>query len=332
MRTIMLGLLLLIFLLAVLWVVRFWKARRKGRFLLRTAVGFLLVVPFLLLGVAPLLLARLVTRAGTRPPDLRLTETPADFAVAFEDVQFEAADGLKLSGWWIAPAKKNAVVLLTHGLFRTRVEMLSRAVALAKAGYGALLYDARNHGASGKGIVSLGFYEAQDVIGGMRYIQHRCAALAAPSKVVLLGVSMGAVSTLRAAGETQGYAALILESPFASIRETIVDHSWLFFKMPRFTFPPLFLFWFHWFGGFDIDQVDSHISMARVQPVPLLVIASEGDLRMRPGVARQLLQESRSPVKRIEIFGKDVGHGAAARLYPKEYEAVLVGFLDQALP
>jgi len=89
---------------------------------------------------------------------MRLKDTPADSGVPFESVQFQAADGVTLSGWWIAPTQKNVVVLLSHGLFRNRVEMLSRAVALAKAGYGALLYDSRNHGTSQKSVVSLGFY------------------------------------------------------------------------------------------------------------------------------------------------------------------------------
>ena len=146
-----------------------------------------------------------------------------------------------------------------------------------------------------------------------------------------MGVSMGAVATLRAASESSGYAALILDSPFASIRETIADHSWLFFKLPRFTFPPLFLFWFQRFAGFDVDQVNSHAAMSRVQPVPLLMIASQGDRRMRPEVARQLFEESHSAVKKIEIFGQDAGHGAAARLHPEQYAALMVGFLNKAL-
>jgi pimeloyl-ACP methyl ester carboxylesterase len=210
--------------------------------------------------------------------------------------------------------------------------MLSRAVALAKAGYGTLLYDSRNHGASQKSIVSLGFYEAQDVLGGMAYIRSRTGtAGAAPDNVILMGVSMGAVATLRAASDSSGYAALILDSPFSSIRETIADHSWLFFKLPRFTFPPLFLFWFQRFAGFDVDQVNCHTAIAQVQPVPLLIIASEGDRRMPPQVARQLFEESRSPIKKLEVFGQDAGHGAAARLHPREYGELLVGFLDKAL-
>ena len=328
---IVLGLVFLLLALLGGGLALFWKAKRKT-ILRRTGIAYLLAIPILLLGVAPFWMARFVTRAGTRPPDMRLKATPVDSGIPFEAVQFQATDGLTLSGWWIAPTHKNAVVLLSHGLFRNRVEMLSRAVALAKAGYGALLYDSRNHGTSQKSVVSLGFYEAQDVLGGMAYIRSRSGSSgAAPARIVLMGVSMGAVATLRAAADSSGYAALILDSPFASIRETISDHSWLFFKLPRFTFPPVFLFWFQRFAGFDVDLVDSHAAMARVQPVPLLMITSLGDRRMRPEVARQLFGESLSPVKKIEVFGQDAGHGATARLHPAEYATLLISFLDKAL-
>ncbi len=329
---IVLGSVFLLFALLGGGLALFWKAKRKA-ILRRTGIAYLVAIPILLLGVGPFWMARFVTRAGTRAPDMRLRDTPADSGVPFEAMQFQAADGVTLSGWWIAPTHKNAVVLLSHGLFRNRVEMLSRAVALAKAGYGALLYDSRNHGTSQKSVVSLGFYETQDVLGGLAYIRTRSgSSTAAPAKIVLMGVSMGAVATLRAASESNGYSALILDSPFASIRETIGDHAWLFFKLPRFTFPPFFLFWLQRFAAFDVDQVNSHAAMARVQPVPLLMIASQGDQRMRPEVARQLFEESRSPVKKIEIFGQDAGHGAAARLHPDEYAALMVGFLEKALP
>lgn len=308
----------------------FWKTRRRA--ILRwSCIGYLIALPVLLLGVAPFLMARFVSRAGTRPPDRLLKETPADFAVPYENVRFQARDGIQLSGWLIPPSEKKTIVILTHGLFRTRVEMLSRAVPLAKAGYGALLYDSRNHGASGKAIVSLGFYESRDILGAIDYLQHRFRESDSPPKLVLMGVSMGAVATLQAAAQTRHYSALVLDSPFSSIRQTIIDHSWLFFGLPRFTFPPLFLFWFQRFTGFDSGQVNTHESIARIQPVPLLMIASEGDRRIRPEVARRLLAEARSPIKRIKVFGKDTGHGAAARLHPEEYGKLLVDFLDAAL-
>src|SRR5262245_23331935 len=190
---IVLGSVLLVFVFIGGGLALFWKRKRKT-ILRRTGVAYLLTILLLLLGVGPWWMARFITRAGTRAPDMRLKDTPADSGVPFESVQFQASDGLTLRGWCIAPTSKNAVVLLTHGLFRNRVEMLSRAVGLAKAGYGALLYDSRNHGTSQKGIVSLGYYETQDVLGGMSYIGSRTESSAAPARIVLMGVSMGAVA------------------------------------------------------------------------------------------------------------------------------------------
>ena len=142
---------------------------------------------------------------------------------------------------------------------------------------------------------------------------------------------MGAVAALEAAAETRDYSALVLDSPFSSLKDTVIDHSWLFLKLPRYSFPPVFLFWFQRMAGFDPSQVDSHKALQRIQPVPILIIASEGDIRIRPGVAQSLLDEARSPVKKLEIFGKEVTHGSAARIHLAAYSSLVLNFLDAAL-
>jgi pimeloyl-ACP methyl ester carboxylesterase len=327
---VVLGLLFLPFLVIGGGISIFWKKRR--RFILRwCGILYVVTVLVMILGVGPYLMAWAVTHASSRPPDLKLKDTPADFGVAYEDIVFEAQDSLRLKGWFIPPIRKNAVLVCTHGLFRTRVEMLARAMAAVKEGYGALLYDSRSHGASNKGIVSLGYYERNDVLGGIGYIQHRYQNAPAIPKIVLMGVSMGAVATLEAAAESKSYSAVVLDSPFSSLEETIVDHTWLFLRLPRYPFPSLFLFWFRHLAGFTPRQVNAHEALRRIHPVPLLIICSQGDRRIRPEVARSLYQESSSPMKKLEIFGKDVGHGAAARLHPEAYATLLVNFLDAAL-
>jgi len=325
-----LGLLLLPFLIIGGGLAIFWK--RKRRVIWRWCwLLYVFAALVMILVVEPYLMARLVVHAGSRPRDLQLTDTPASFQVPFEDITFEAQDSLKLKGWFIAPSTQNAIVVYTHGLFRTRVEMLSRAVVTSKAGYGALLYDSRSHGSSAKGLVSLGYYEKNDVLGAIRYVKNRYRDSNSPPRIVLMGISMGAVATLQAAAESKDYAALILDSPFSSLKDTIVDHTWLFLNLPRYPFVPLFLFWFQRLAGFDPQQVDSSQALARVQPVPLLMIGSEGDQRIPGEVARRLYQQSKSPVKKLKIFGPDVGHGAAARLYPEEYATLLISFLNSAL-
>src|SRR5262245_9030996 len=107
---IVLGSILLFFLLLGGGLALFWK-RKRNTILRRTVIAYLLTVALLLLGVGPFWMARFVSRAGTRSPDMRLKDTPADSGVPFDPVQFQATDGLTLSGWWIAPTSKNAVVL-----------------------------------------------------------------------------------------------------------------------------------------------------------------------------------------------------------------------------
>ncbi len=308
----------------------FWKARRRS--IARWgAVSYLALVAVVLIGVGPYLMAWAIVHAGTRPLDRALKETPGTHGVIFEDVVFEARDSVRLSGWFIPPFGRNAIIVCTHGLFRNRVETLSRVVPLAHAGYGALLYDSRSHGTSDKAPVSLGYGEKSDVLGAVDYVRRRYQDAPNRPAIVLLGVSMGAVATLEAAADTKGYAAIVLDSPFLSLRDTVVRHAWLFLRMPRYPFPSLFLFWFHRLTGVDPDRIDSRDALRKAEPVPLLIIASEGDERMGTEPARALYADAQARLKKLELFGKEVPHGAAARVHPDEYAARLAGFLNRAL-
>jgi pimeloyl-ACP methyl ester carboxylesterase len=326
----LLGLLLLPFLIFGGGTALFWKKRRRP-ILFWSLVSYLCVSILVLFVIGPPLAAWSLIHAGTRPPDRQLKDDPSEYHVSYENVAFDARDNVRLSAWFIPPTGKKAVVICSHGLFRNRIEMLPRAMALAKAGYGALLYDSRSHGTSDKALVSLGYYEKDDVLGAIRYLVRRYQDAPEQPEVVLMGVSMGAVATLEAAAESHDYSALILDSPFASLKDTVIDHSWLFLKMPRYLFPPIFLFWFQKMAGFDPSRVDSHKALQRMQPVPILFITSEGDFRIPPGVVESLYAEARSPMKKLEVFGREVTHGAAARIHPRAYTDLLLSFLQKAL-
>jgi pimeloyl-ACP methyl ester carboxylesterase len=309
----------------------FLKARRRR--ILRWCAGlYLAVALFTVIGIGPYITARTLTHAGTRPPDLRLTESPATYGVHYEDIALETKDHVLLRGWYVPPGNRKVVVICSHGLFRNRNEVLARTMSLARLGYGVLLYDFRSHGHSERHPISLGYHERNDVLAAFDYARYRCLGTDPETRFVLMGVSMGAVATLEIAAETRGYAALILDSPFANIRQTVIDHSWLFLKMPRFPFPDLFLFWFKRMADVDVDRVDSFTALERADTVPLLLIASDGDQRIGADVSRRLFERSKSVVKEIHVFGQEVPHGAGARIHPAEYDSVVASFLARALP
>src|SRR5258706_12125300 len=127
------------------------KRPRWRRILKRVVITLIILVVALIFGVIPWGLAMLVTGAGTRPMDRKLTETPANFGLQFKDVEFQASDGVKLSGWLMPSRDKHATIIYSHGLFRSRRELLERPGGVLRLGYGALVYEWRNYGFSGPG-------------------------------------------------------------------------------------------------------------------------------------------------------------------------------------
>ena len=70
-------------------------------------------------------LAAIITKRMVRPPRLPLWSTPAGVGLDYEEVHFPAADGLRLSGWFIpAPPdsrRQGATILLVHGWMWNRL-------------------------------------------------------------------------------------------------------------------------------------------------------------------------------------------------------------------
>jgi fermentation-respiration switch protein FrsA (DUF1100 family) len=84
-------------------------------------------------------------------------------------------------------------------------------------------------------------------------------------------------------------------------------------------------------ADFEPELVDAHRVLQKVEPVPILFISSEGDELIGARAARELYQESRSSGKQIEVFGREVPHGAAGRIYPERYGTLVRDFLETSL-
>jgi pimeloyl-ACP methyl ester carboxylesterase len=286
-----------------------------------------MVVVLLLLAAVglPYLLAVLLTRAGTRPMDLELTSTPADYGLTFEEVRFETSDGASISGWFLPGGSREAMVACGHGLFRSRREVLDRAVFFRKAGYDTLLIDFRRHGESGGEGVTLGFQERHDFEAAVEFLRSKRPS----SPVILYGVSMGASAALLAARETPAVRAVIADSPFLSIEDTVVHHVKTLFRLPRFPFASVLLWSLEARGGFDRKDFDLEAAARDLNDRPLLVIAGAEDQRMPPMLQKRVSEASKSPLSRFVVI-EGAGHGAAYRVAPAVYEREVLSFLERA--
>lgn len=172
------------------------------------------------------------TRFIFRPPRKPLWATPRHFGLAYEDVQFPAADGVRLSGWFIPVNNDDSprpTLLLIHGWPWNRlgtiagnlledipgtspIELLILAYTLHTAGYHVLMFDLRNHGQSAiSPPVTFGFHESNDLLGAVEYLQTRPDVDKA--QLGAIGFSMGANTILFTLPRTNALKAAIAVQP-----------------------------------------------------------------------------------------------------------------------
>jgi alpha-beta hydrolase superfamily lysophospholipase len=306
------------------------RPRRWLRILKRVVIVLLIIVVVLVFGVFPYWFSSIVTRAGTRPMDRQLTSTPADFGAQFKGVEFQTSDGVKISGWLLPSRDKHATIVYSHGLFRSRRELLDRAVDLWTLGYGALLYDARSHGESGKARVSMGYWERRDAEAAVKFLREEAHS---EDRIVLFGISMGAAAALLAAAETPEVAAVISDSSFLSFDDTVDHHVRLFLHLPTFPMANEFKFFIERKAGFDASKLDALDAVKRIGDRPILFIAAAHDRRMPPEIAQTLYNACASPKRDLLVVdgpGSEI-HGHAYQANPQLYIERVAHFLDAAL-
>ena len=191
--------------------------------LVRTIPGWwrLLAVPVALALLEFVLLPLTVAvHATNRPPGPLGAATPASYGLAYQDVAFRTADGVRLSAWYI-PARNDAAVVLLPGAGETRTAVLGQAVVLARHGYGALLVDTRGHGRSGGHAMDFGWWGDRDLAAAVSFVARQPGVQA--SKVAVLGESMGGEQALAAAGSDPRIRAVVAEGAEG---QQLADHGW----------------------------------------------------------------------------------------------------------
>ncbi|HEX8457416.1 MAG TPA: MFS transporter [Pyrinomonadaceae bacterium] len=308
------------------------RARRRlsGRSIARKAAAVLLALVLLVTVGLPWLLSFAITKAGTRPDERRRTDTPAAYGATFEPVSFTSTDGNTLSGWYLPASGQGAgrgvTFVLTHGLFRSRYEMLERGLALWREGYNVLLYDLRRHGASAAEFSTIGYDERHDVRAAYAFARGR----APEDGVVLMGVSMGAAATLLAASEIADdkLLAVVAESSFLSFEDTVRHHVRLL-GLPAFPFATLLIKFTSWrlnFASPDYDVLRATRKIVR----PVLFIGGAKDTRMPNSTVLEPLYAAAASTHKRKFIVEDATHGHAYDKSPESYIKVVTEFVESS--
>jgi len=137
----------------------------------------------------------------------------------YEDVHFEADDGIRLHGWYFEHEEPRAVVLFSHGNAGNVTHRLEMAHRLQRLGLSVFVFDYRGYGRSE------GRPHEQGVLADARAARKKLAELAgvAECEIVQMGRSLGGAVAVDLAAR-DGARGLVVESTFSSMPDVAAVH------------------------------------------------------------------------------------------------------------
>lgn len=164
----------------------------------------------------------MISNMMVKPYQSPLFDSPENWGLDYESVEFPATDGTLLRGWLIRGGSDRVIVQSHFGVqcsrggwtpkgkglikpWKNDISFLRQAKYLVENGYSVLMYDFRGHGESDLGPipwVSWGQEEAKDVIGAVDYISTHPDF--ANASIGLLSICMGSAATTYAYGLEDG--------------------------------------------------------------------------------------------------------------------------------
>jgi len=293
------------------------------------------VIAFTLAGVARRPPTRMFNPSGDRllPPhpqyaqllDRFIHDPRTDLGLEFEDVSFPAADGSTLRGWFV-PGRSGAstAIVTVHGSHVDRREFLAHVPIFHEMGYPVLLFDCRDHGISdgdGRGF-TLGVRESQDVSSAVEFLKQSRGF----TRVVAVGASMGASSSIIAAGRDRRIDGVIAEAPFADIEEQVAYTASSFLRFPA------------WMAALTAKAMAWRIgarsirgpleAVAEISPRPILLMHGTDDSTVPFHASQQLFNRAREP--KFLWLAPGAGHATKIfKAHPKEYQRRIQSFLSQ---
>ena len=258
--------------------------------------------------------------------DLPAVSEYPDLEPSLEPVEFHSQDGTRLAGW-LAVGSRNEAVVLLHGYGCQRQEMLPHADMLHSAGFTVLLFDLRNRGESGGEFVSFGFFEQEDALAAVDYLNSRDDL--DELRIGMLGLSQGGAVAIFAAAASQEVLAVVAEAPFRSVDSAVAQSFTHFIGLPAFPFAPITVWLTELRIGIDSGQIVPERTVSELSPRPILIFHGQDDETISPADSEAVFAAAGEPKELWLIPG--AGHGEGATTVPEEYRERIVAFFEDNL-
>ena len=294
----------------------------------RAALWIALIVVLVAAGGSAELTKAEAHRLLTNPKSTRFVSqlTPLDRGMPYEDLTATSSDGTVLRGWFI-PAASSRLILVQHGYKDGLQSMLGVAQVLHRHGYQVMLMCVRAHDHSDGERLYIGQREMPDMEAWAKIAEAKPGV--DPAKVGMFGVSMGGSLAIQYTSTHDDVKALVADSAFSSLEDTIDTSVRFFTGLPSFPFGPMIRFWAEREGGFDPRAVDAKKWIGAVSPRPVLIMQGGADRVVSVSSGQKIFDAAKEPKE--FWFEPTVGHGKFLTMMPDAFEQRVVGFFDRYL-
>lgn len=235
-------------------------------------------------------------------PDRDFYATPRSIGLAFEEVDFPAADGTRLHAWFIPADKPDApVLLLCHGNGGNISSRVQKIRILHEIGASVFAFDYRGYGKSRGRPSEKGLYS--DGEGAYRWLTE--TRKVPGSRLVAHGESLGGAVCLELAAR-HAFGGVILDSAFTSV-----------VAMGKKVFPFLPV-------GLIVRQRYDNLEKLPKVRVPVLVLHSPQDDIIPYAMGQTLFEKANPPKEFAELKGDhNEGFLDSGPLYPAAISSFL---------
>ncbi|RJO59171.1 alpha/beta fold hydrolase [Candidatus Parcubacteria bacterium] len=239
-----------------------------------------------------------------------------------ELVNFEATDGIKLAGAFLA-GKNRATIILLHGYGHSKTQLLPQACFLNQAGFNVLLFDFRGSGESAGEFITFGEDEQKDLAGAVAYLHSRKDL--DHNRIGVFGYSMGGSVAILKSGEISEIRALVVDSSYAEFRALIESNLKEYLGgLPFFPLGYLILYMIKVRTGAYFSDIQPVRRLANLKNTPLLIIHGTQDKTVPVWEAMKIHASAHGPAELMLVKGAD--HAGTYSVAGEKYVEKIVGF------
>ncbi len=249
-------------------------------------------------------------------PDGEIEFTPESIALPFEDVYFNASDGVRLNGWFVPAVNSDTTLIFFHGNGGNIGDRLACIAIFNKLGLNIFIFDYRGYGRSTGRPSEEGTYldamAAYDYVAGRKDVDpagmHSNGI--SDDKIILYGESLGGAIAYELAANRK-VAAVVTMGAFSSVAD-----------MGKVLYPFMSVKFIRLIMRTSYDTV----SKADKIKIPKLIIHSVADEIVPFEQGRKLFSGACEPKEFYEMRG---GHIDAMFTYESEFCERITSFLKK---